>query len=76
MSRSSQLRQTLGRLLLGCLVGAAALAGVADFARERGVWLRPFGRWLYTMPAYVTSNHDLRRITEVMKHWFIDRRAP
>jgi adenosylmethionine-8-amino-7-oxononanoate aminotransferase len=55
---------------------SAALAGVADFARERGVWLRPFGRWLYTMPAYVTSNHDLRRITEVMKHWFIDRHAP
>ncbi|MBZ5875429.1 adenosylmethionine--8-amino-7-oxononanoate transaminase [Chromohalobacter israelensis] len=55
---------------------AAALAGVADFARERGVWLRPFGRWLYTMPAYVTSTHDLRRISEVMKHWFIDRHAP
>lgn len=49
---------------------AADLAGVADWAREQGVWLRPIGRWLYTMPAYITTETDLRRITEVMKGWF------
>ncbi|MCG7598273.1 adenosylmethionine--8-amino-7-oxononanoate transaminase [Halomonas sp. McH1-25] len=47
------------------------LTGVQDFARERGVWLRPFGRWLYTMPAYVTSLDEMRRITTVMKAWFM-----
>ncbi|MCT8467617.1 adenosylmethionine--8-amino-7-oxononanoate transaminase [Chromohalobacter canadensis] len=52
---------------------AEALEGVADFARERGVWLRPFGRWLYTMPAYITSRHDVRHITAAMKRWFLDR---
>ncbi|MGC3872284.1 adenosylmethionine--8-amino-7-oxononanoate transaminase [Halomonas sp. GXIMD04776] len=46
---------------------AASLAGVADNARRQGVWLRPFGRWLYTMPAYVTSEEELRHITRVMK---------
>lgn len=50
---------------------AASLSGVQAFARERGVWLRPFGRWLYTMPAYVTTPEEMRRITAVMKHWFI-----
>ncbi|MGQ4880306.1 adenosylmethionine--8-amino-7-oxononanoate transaminase [Billgrantia sp. LNSP4103-1] len=46
------------------------LAGVASFARARGVWLRPIGRWLYTMPAYVTSEADMCRIAHVMKEWF------
>ncbi|MDT0499344.1 MULTISPECIES: adenosylmethionine--8-amino-7-oxononanoate transaminase [unclassified Halomonas] len=49
---------------------AAALDGVADWAREQGIWLRPIGRWLYTMPAYVTSEAQIRQITEVMKGWF------
>jgi adenosylmethionine-8-amino-7-oxononanoate aminotransferase len=51
----------------------ADLAGVADWAREQGVWLRPIGRWLYTMPAYITAETDMRRITDVMKGWFLAR---
>jgi adenosylmethionine-8-amino-7-oxononanoate aminotransferase len=33
---------------------------------DRGVWLRPFGRLLYTMPPYVSSPDDLTSITEAM----------
>lgn len=33
---------------------------------EHGVWLRPFGRLLYTMPPYVSSAADLRAITAAM----------
>ena len=33
---------------------------------ERGVWLRPFGRLLYTMPPYVIDADDLGRITTTM----------
>jgi adenosylmethionine-8-amino-7-oxononanoate aminotransferase len=54
---------------------AAALAGVADWAREQGVWLRPIGRWLYTMPAYITAEAEMRRITDVMKGWFREDRG-
>ncbi|TVU91107.1 adenosylmethionine--8-amino-7-oxononanoate transaminase [Vreelandella titanicae] len=50
-----------------------ALKGVGDFARERGVWLRPIGRWLYTMPAYITSEAEMVKITDVMKAWFLDQ---
>lgn len=33
---------------------------------ERGVWLRPFGRLLYTMPPYVISQSELAEVTQAM----------
>ena len=33
---------------------------------DQGVWLRPFGRLLYTLPPYVTDDDDLARITSAM----------
>ena len=34
---------------------------------ETGVWLRPFGSWLYAMPPFVTAPADLTRMTDAMK---------
>lgn len=36
------------------------------FARETGVYLRPFGRNIYAMPPYVTGPDDLSRISAAM----------
>ena len=33
---------------------------------DQGVWLRPFGRLLYTLPPYVTDGDDVARITAAM----------
>ena len=33
---------------------------------EHGVWLRPFGRLVYTMPPYIASDADVDRITTAM----------
>ncbi len=33
---------------------------------ERGVWIRPFGELVYTMPPYITESQDLSRITGAM----------
>ena len=33
---------------------------------DRGVWIRPFGELVYTMPPYITEPEDLSRITEAM----------
>ncbi len=33
---------------------------------EHGVWLRPFGRLLYTMPPYITNDEDLDQIARAM----------
>jgi adenosylmethionine---8-amino-7-oxononanoate aminotransferase len=34
---------------------------------ERGVWLRPFGELLYTMPPYVIDRAELARVTGAMR---------
>jgi adenosylmethionine-8-amino-7-oxononanoate aminotransferase len=49
------------------------LDGVSAFAAERGVWLRPFDRVVYTMPAYVMDEADLRLICQTMRAWFGQR---
>jgi adenosylmethionine-8-amino-7-oxononanoate aminotransferase len=47
-----------------------ALAGLQDFAAARGVWLRPFDRVAYTMPAYVMDEPSLRLVCRTMRAWF------
>lgn len=42
-------------------------ASVREVVRETGVWLRPFGHWIYTMPPFVTAAEEVRRITGAMK---------
>ena len=34
--------------------------------QELGVWLRPFGKLLYTMPPYIMSNEELKQVTDAM----------
>ena len=33
---------------------------------EKGVWIRPFGRLVYTMPPYIMSDEDLDTLTSAM----------
>ena len=35
---------------------------------EQGVWLRPFGQLLYTMPPYIIKPAQLQTITDAIEH--------
>jgi len=70
--RAASVRET--RVLGACGVievhDPSAWRGLQDFAAERGIWLRPFDRVVYTMPAYVIDEANLRWICRVMREWF------
>ena len=46
------------------------LEGFQQFAYERGVFSRPFLKYMYSMVPYVIQEDELVRIFDVMKEWF------
>ncbi len=56
---------------MGCIevTDASMLDGAQAYAISQGVWLRPFERYLYTMPAYIMDDECLRKITDCMGNW-------
>jgi adenosylmethionine-8-amino-7-oxononanoate aminotransferase len=47
--------------------------GLQAFALDRGVWLRPFARTVYTAPPYVIGHDELSRVVTVIRDWFARR---
>ncbi|MEA5041991.1 MAG: adenosylmethionine--8-amino-7-oxononanoate transaminase [Oscillibacter ruminantium] len=62
------------RIMGGCscieVLDEKTLEGFKEFAYERGVFLRPFLRYLYTMVPYVMEEDELVQVLQVMKDWF------
>ena len=46
------------------------LQGYQQFAYERGVFSRPFLKYLYAMVPYVISEDELVKVLGTMKEWF------
>ena len=42
------------------------MAAITRDLVQRGVWLRPFGRLVYTMPPFIIEEEDLERLTRAM----------
>lgn len=70
--RSSKIRNVRVKGAIGVIETErnSDLDGVQEFAAKHGVWLRPFERYLYTMPPYIISEAQLGRIIEIMHRWF------
>ena len=58
--------RVLGAIGVVEATGPVPLAAAQELLLDRGVWLRPFGRLLYTMPPYVSSEDDVDAITSAM----------
>ena len=39
---------------------------IQDQVMTQGVWLRPFGHLIYTMPPYIASDSEIEQITHAM----------
>jgi adenosylmethionine-8-amino-7-oxononanoate aminotransferase len=42
------------------------MAGIQKRFVEKGVWIRPFGELVYTMPPYIISEEDLTQVITAM----------
>lgn len=63
------------RVMGGCVCvevhDAATLKGFQQFAYERGVFSRPFLKYMYAMVPYVIGEEELVRVLDTMKAWFL-----
>ncbi|MFK0252048.1 adenosylmethionine--8-amino-7-oxononanoate transaminase [Streptomyces sp. NPDC090445] len=57
----------IGVVQLDHRLDAAAMAAATQAAARQGVWLRPFGDLVYTMPPYVTADADVARICAAVR---------
>lgn len=62
------------RIMGGCVCvevnDPAVLKGYQQFAYERGVFSRPFLKYLYAMVPYVITEQQLVKVLDTMKEWF------
>jgi adenosylmethionine-8-amino-7-oxononanoate aminotransferase len=59
--------RTLGAVGVVELERPVDVAAASELALEHGVWLRPFGRLIYTMPPYITDDDDLAMICSAIR---------
>ncbi|MDN3649934.1 adenosylmethionine--8-amino-7-oxononanoate transaminase [Reinekea marina] len=58
--------RTLGAIGVMVMKEPVDTASTQNYFIERGVWVRPFGKIVYIMPAYVIREVDLTTITDAM----------
>lgn len=62
------------RIMGGCVCievyDSSILKGYQQFAFERGVFSRPFLKYLYAMVPYIITEQELIKVLDTMKAWF------
>ena len=58
--------RTLGAIGVIELKSAVDMKTIQPLFVERGVWVRPFGKLVYTMPPFIMGRDDIATLTEAM----------
>ena len=65
------------RIMGGCVCievyDSADIEGFQDFAYQRGVFSRPFLKYMYAMVPYIIQEKELVQILDTMKAWFTNQ---
>ncbi|KZN61672.1 adenosylmethionine--8-amino-7-oxononanoate transaminase [Pseudoalteromonas luteoviolacea] len=56
--------RTLGAIGVVELKEAVDVAKIQKFFIQKGLWIRPFGKLIYIMPPYITSDEDIEKLSE------------
>ena len=63
------------RIMGGCLCVEVKdekfLEGFQEFAYKRGVFSRPFLKYMYAMVPYIINENELVQVIDTMKAWFL-----
>ncbi|MBQ4836641.1 adenosylmethionine--8-amino-7-oxononanoate transaminase [Pseudoalteromonas luteoviolacea] len=55
--------RTLGAIGVVELFETVDVAKIQKFFIQKGLWIRPFGKLIYIMPPYITSNEDIAHLS-------------
>jgi adenosylmethionine-8-amino-7-oxononanoate aminotransferase len=58
--------RVIGAIGVMVMKNSVDVASTQHYFIERGVWVRPYGKLIYIMPAYVMSDSNLATITDAM----------
>ncbi|KZW98713.1 adenosylmethionine-8-amino-7-oxononanoate aminotransferase [Pseudoalteromonas luteoviolacea] len=56
--------RTLGAIGVVELKEVVDVAKIQKFFIQKGLWIRPFGKLIYIMPPYITSNEDIEELSD------------
>ncbi|WP_167957475.1 aminotransferase class III-fold pyridoxal phosphate-dependent enzyme [Anaerosporobacter faecicola] len=65
------------RIMGGCtcieVTESKYIVGYQEYAYQRGVFARPFIKYIYAMVPYIITEEELVKVLSTMKEWFITK---
>jgi adenosylmethionine-8-amino-7-oxononanoate aminotransferase len=66
--------RVLGAMFCMEVHDANSWSGLREWAASQGLWIRPFQKFVYSMPPFVISNEEIGTLCGILKKWFEDKK--